>query len=45
MSEIKVIKTSWYKKIKVKKRIKKWNKKYGNRPLTTEEIREALKIE
>jgi len=42
MSDIKVIKTPWYKMIKVKRRCKKWNKKYGNRPLTTDEIREAM---
>ena len=29
--------------IKVKRKCKKWNKKYGNRPMTVEEINEALR--
>ena len=43
MSEIKIVKTPWYKMIKVNKRIKKWNKKYGNRPMTVDEIEEAMR--
>lgn len=39
---VEAIKTSWYKMIKVKRRCKKWNKKYGNRPLTIEEIQKAM---
>lgn len=43
MSEIKIIKTPWYKMIKVKKRIKKWNKKYAGKSMTTNEINEAIR--
>ena len=42
MSEIKLIKTPWYKMIKINKRCRKWNKKYGNRPLTMDETIKAL---
>ena len=41
--KIKVKKTPWYKMIKIKKRCKKWNKKYGNRPMTVDDIIEAMK--
>ena len=40
---IEIIKTPWYKMIKVKKRIKKWNKKYANKPMTVNETNEAIK--
>ena len=43
MSEIKIVKTPWYKMIKVNKRIKRWNKKYGNKPMTVEETNEVIK--
>lgn len=42
MSEIKIIKTPWWRMIKIKRKIKKWNKKYGNRPMTVNEINEAI---
>lgn len=38
MIEIKIIKTKWWKMIKVKKRCKKFNKKYGNKSYTPNEI-------
>ena len=40
--EIEIVKTPWYKMIKVKRRCKKWNKKYDNRPMTIEETMEAM---
>ena len=40
---IKLVKTPWWIMIKVKKRCKKWNKKYGNRPLTIYEIYMAMR--
>ena len=43
MSEIKIVKTPWYKMIKINKRIKKWNKKYAGKPMTTNEINEAIR--
>lgn len=39
---IKTIKTPWYKIIKLKRKRKKWNKKYGNKTMTLDETVEAL---
>ncbi len=39
---IEIIKTPWYKMIKVKRRIKKWNKKYAGKPMTVEETNKAI---
>lgn len=36
--KIKVVKTKWWKMRKVKKRCKKFNKKYGNKAYTPGEI-------
>ena len=37
-SEIRLKKTPWYKMIKIKRRCKKFNKKYGNQSFSPEEI-------
>ncbi len=43
MNEIKLVKTPWWRMIKVHRKIKRWNKKYGNRPLTMEEVKKAMR--
>lgn len=42
MSEIKTVKTRWWKLRKAKKRCKEFNKKYGNKPYTPTEINKIL---
>ena len=42
MSEIKIVKTRWWKLRKVKKRCKEFNKKYGNKSYTPREINKIL---
>ncbi len=40
---IEIIKTPWYKMIKVKRTIKRWNKKYADRSMTIEATMEAIR--
>ena len=42
MSEIKLVKTKWWKMRKVKKNCKEFNKKYGNKSYTPDEINKIL---
>jgi len=42
VSEIKAVKTKWWKMRKVKRRCKEFNKKYGNKSYTPIEIQKIL---